>query len=336
MPTYVLNGNTFVYPNAGDKPWWQQNHDLWAAMVSEVNALINANYFANPTVADGDMLYRNGSSVDRLGIGATNDVLRVSASGIPEWAPVTTITSPLTTNGDLFYYNTADARLPIGSAGQFLRVNGGIPTWETVALGGDVIGPVASIDGNVALFDGTTGKLLKMGNLNIDPVGNVSGVNNLNVSGQFTSSSVDAATSNLFRNSTTRTIGSVASIGEIARSTNGSYVTLSGTVQTVLSVTITTSGKPVKIMIMNNSTGGGIQSNPPVSGAASAIISLKRGGSALAISYVSSQDDITITVPTSIVYLDEVAAGTHTYTVDVNMSAGSGQFAPSKLVAYEI
>ena len=37
--------------------------------------------------------------------------------------------SPLTTNGDLYYYNAGNARLPVGSAGQVLTVSGGFPTW---------------------------------------------------------------------------------------------------------------------------------------------------------------------------------------------------------------
>ena len=38
--------------------------------------------------------------------------------------------SPLTTNGDVYYYNGGNARLPIGSAGQVLTVSGGFPVWS--------------------------------------------------------------------------------------------------------------------------------------------------------------------------------------------------------------
>ena len=37
---------------------------------------------------------------------------------------------PLTTNGDLFYYNSANSRLPIGSNGQFLSISTGLPAWS--------------------------------------------------------------------------------------------------------------------------------------------------------------------------------------------------------------
>ena len=64
--------------------------------------------------------------------------------------------------GDLIYYDGADlVRLPIGSAGQFLKVSGGIPTWSAEAGLGDVTGPASATDGAVVLFDGATGKIIK-------------------------------------------------------------------------------------------------------------------------------------------------------------------------------
>ncbi len=41
--------------------------------------------------------------------------------------------SPLTTNGDILYFNTTNARLPIGTTGQILQVVGGEPTWTTLS-----------------------------------------------------------------------------------------------------------------------------------------------------------------------------------------------------------
>ena len=48
-----------------------------------------------------------------------------------------TALSPLTTNGDLLYYNSTNTRLPIGSTGQVLTVSGGEPTWVTPSGGTD-------------------------------------------------------------------------------------------------------------------------------------------------------------------------------------------------------
>ena len=53
-----------------------------------------------------------------------------------------------------------------GTAGQVLRKIDGTDyntEWATPAGGGDVVGPASSVSDRVALFDGTTGKLLKDG-----------------------------------------------------------------------------------------------------------------------------------------------------------------------------
>ncbi len=50
---------------------------------------------------------------------------------------------------------------------KFLRGDG---TWQTVTSGsGDVVGPASATDGVMALFDGTTGKLIKAGAAPFDP-----------------------------------------------------------------------------------------------------------------------------------------------------------------------
>lgn len=70
--------------------------------------------------------------------------------------------------GDLIYYNGADlVRLAIGTSGQYLVTTGGIPTWTSVAASGDVVGPASSVDAAVALFDGTSGKLLRQSSVTI-------------------------------------------------------------------------------------------------------------------------------------------------------------------------
>jgi hypothetical protein len=59
--------------------------------------------------------------------------------------------------------NTA-ARLPVGSNGQVLTADSAETTgmkWATVSGTGDVVGPASATDNGLALFDGTTGKLIK-------------------------------------------------------------------------------------------------------------------------------------------------------------------------------
>ena len=70
----------------------------------------------------------------------------------------------LTTTGDIIYSSsgTTAARLGIGTLNQVLSVSsGGIPEWKTIAAGGDVTGPSSSLDGNFAVFDLLTGKIIK-------------------------------------------------------------------------------------------------------------------------------------------------------------------------------
>jgi hypothetical protein len=59
----------------------------------------------------------------RLPLGTANQVLRVnSGETAPEWA-TTADQTPLTTKGDLFGFDTADARIPIGTNGQVLTAD---------------------------------------------------------------------------------------------------------------------------------------------------------------------------------------------------------------------
>lgn len=65
--------------------------------------------------------------------------------------------------GDILYRGASTwTRLPAGTSGQFLKTlgSGADPAWSATG-GGDVAGPASSVDGEIALFDSTTGKLIK-------------------------------------------------------------------------------------------------------------------------------------------------------------------------------
>ncbi len=70
--------------------------------------------------------------------------------------------------GKLTSGTVATARLASGTANSssYLR---GDQTWATITAG-DVVGPASSVDGRVALFDGTTGKLLKQSTAALAPI----------------------------------------------------------------------------------------------------------------------------------------------------------------------
>jgi hypothetical protein len=99
-------------------------------------------------------------------------VLTANGAGGAAWeaSPVSDITTdPIwDTKGDLVVgtgSNTA-AKLAAGTNGKFLKADSGEVTgllWDTPTGAGDVVGPTESVNGNLAVFDGTTGKLLKDG-----------------------------------------------------------------------------------------------------------------------------------------------------------------------------
>ncbi len=70
----------------------------------------------------GDTLYASAANtISKLGIGTAGYVLTVSG-GIPIWAPISG-TSPLTTKGDIFTYDSGNQRLPIGTDGYVLTAD---------------------------------------------------------------------------------------------------------------------------------------------------------------------------------------------------------------------
>ena len=78
-------------------------------------------------------------------------------------ASAQTFTALTAVRGDIVYASAAAtwARLPIGTNGYYLKSDGTDVSWAAVAGGGDVVGPASSTNNGFAVFDGTTGKLLK-------------------------------------------------------------------------------------------------------------------------------------------------------------------------------
>lgn len=136
-----------------------------SGVTSAIQGQINAKEPTLPNTTDGDLLYYNSGQA-ALGIGISQQYLRVSALGFPEWADFPVV-SPLTTAGDIYYFSTINDRLPVGTNGQLLSVNtalGGKLEWidapssSPTTTQGDLILRGVSEDERLPI--GTTGKLL--------------------------------------------------------------------------------------------------------------------------------------------------------------------------------
>ena len=99
----------------------------------------------NPQTTTGALAYRSATANinTALPLGTANQVLRVNSGGTaPEWA-TTADQTPLTTKGDLFGFDTADARIPVGTNGHILTADStqslGVK-WAAPASGSTFVG----------------------------------------------------------------------------------------------------------------------------------------------------------------------------------------------------
>jgi hypothetical protein len=114
----------------------------------------------NPQTTTGALAYRSATANvnTALPLGTANQVLRVNSGGTaPEWA-TTADQTPLTTKGDLFGFDTADARIPVGTNGHILTADstqslglkwaapaGGGANWSLLNSGGTALTGAATI-----------------------------------------------------------------------------------------------------------------------------------------------------------------------------------------------
>lgn len=108
------------------------------------------------------------------------------------------------------------AVLSTGEAGgvKFLREDGdGTSSWQVPSGGGDVVGPASAVDGNIATYDGTTGKLLKDSGATIDASGLTLPAVAVPTDSFVDSDSLDAdqTVARIYANATTVTAGAVVS-----------------------------------------------------------------------------------------------------------------------------
>lgn len=169
----------------------------------------------------------------------------------------------------------------------------------------------------------------------------------------FTSAVCPAGVSNSISEARTRTIGASVGLGGVAISSSSGTFTRNNTAYedvTNLSVTITTSGRPVKLQLQDTATGLTIGSS-----AQSGVRFLASGDNALcyvrflsngnaireSILFTDESSGITYTetvLPASILsHVDNTVAGTYTYKIQVCTTAGTTiVLTDVLLVAYEL
>lgn len=141
-----------------------------------------------------------------------------------------------------------------------------------------------------------------------------------------------------------RSTGSTVGMGGFATSSGSGSYSINGTVASVpvpgLSVTITTTGRPVHLMLLPDGVSlAGIWMNFVSGSYNPAQIQFLRGASLLAVNEFGEQtSNLTVYPPSSFQWIDPVAAGTYTYTVNTKTSSTNQSIfvANAILAAYEL
>lgn len=140
--------------------------------------------------------------------------------------------------------------------------------------------------------------------------------------------------------SRTRSTGTSVGIGGVAiSSSSGAYSSSSGsfTAVTNLSVTITTSGRPVMVLLMSDGTGSttGANFGQTGSGAVAALFQVLRGGTQVSIIEPEGQTPA-LYPPGALSVIDMPSAGTYTYSITSRAIGSTAVVNNCVLAAYEL
>lgn len=166
-----FTGN-FVMQSSGSKELEESattNTELGflSGVTSSIQTQLDGKESTLPWLATGDLIFYNGINTTRLAAGTTNYVLKMHASGVPNWAEAPN-PSPTTAEGDISINNGGgngnDIALHIGTIGQILVSTGTTlqyqdpPSTSPTTTLGDIIVRGASEDERLAI--GTANQLL--------------------------------------------------------------------------------------------------------------------------------------------------------------------------------
>lgn len=174
----TINGaSTYVMASNKQVAIFQFNGTEWKVIAEYLGASINATKIGGGSVSNTEFGYLDGvtsaiqtqinSKAAASGGTLTSPTLITPALGTPASGTLTNCTGlPIVagTTGTLTVARGGTGLTALGSALQVLRVNAGATALEYASVGsGDVVGPASSTSGRVAVYNGTTGKLLQNG-----------------------------------------------------------------------------------------------------------------------------------------------------------------------------
>lgn len=198
-------------------------------------------------------------------------------------------------------------------------------------------GPASATDNAVARFDGTTGQKIQNSLLTVDDSGVADGL---------TGSSNSMA--NALRNSTSKTLDAVTTtLGNMVIANNSGNITTNSTsfaTMTNQSITIVTSGRPVKIYFVNGSASlSHFRAATTSSASAGGQIQILRGATVIALIDLSMDADTSGNwacqwSPSSVGTVDDPGAGTYVYSAKYKANATSSFFTAANvsLIAEEV
>jgi hypothetical protein len=179
-----------------------------------------------------------------------------------------------------------------------------------------------------------------MGSITYDTVGqNMTSVGANAIVSSITS--IPATEANIIANATTRAVGSTVGIGGVAVSpSSGAYSTTSTSAVPVpgLDINITTTGRPVVIMVVPDGSSGTPQLQTLANGSGTgALFSITRTGVSWG-NVLATSANIELGLPPNLIAVDFPSAGTYAYFLYINALYGGGTAIVNgvKLIAYEL